>query len=459
MDARKNKSNGDNTLARYKQLKKDYLNAERISLNEKNTLVRIINTYGPIIATHGDFSLEVKAIKDIVNSNKALPLDKIEEKITRFKEKVYAEEQKTDVTGTKAVDKAKPLEGMQDACNVIRQIQMALTDNFYPINSELKQKAEVLKDCCRSGMSGNDLTRATDIFLSFINGLKLNISNDIRYINQTFMTLSSHVREVEKSLMSEFSGDVRIKEIEQFESKINDEVGSIVNSFNLHETIDQIKANVIDKLSTIKKIVSLQKKEELVKSQRAEENINKLKKRIEKAEKDAHQLSKKAQYLRIAATKDKLTGLNNRDALDGKLRAVLHAFESEGKPVCLALFDIDNFKWINDTFGHVSGDKVLKRVAECLSESFRKHDFIARYGGDEFAVVIDEMNEDSARNRIDTFNRNFRKKRFRSHDTQNVNVTVSAGITSAQNGETPNDLIHRADMDMYESKKLKPKIS
>ena len=459
MEANKTPANFDNTLARYEQLKKDFVNAERISHTEKNLLVKIINTFSAVVATHGQYSEEAKAIKKIVNAGEPLPLDKIEDEIAHLKEKIFAEEQQDNLEGSKKEQQDEIPGGALKASSMIRQIQVALTENFYPLNSELKQKAEVLRDYCKNGMSEKELEKVTEAFISFINGLKLNIANDIKYINHTFLTLSSHVKELETTLMSEFGGDVRIKEIEQFETKINDEVGSIVDSFNLYKTIDQIKATVIEKLSKIKNVLSLQKKEELKKSQRAEANIDKLKKRIALAEKEAHKLSKKAEYLQVAATKDRLTSLNNRDAFDSKIRSVLNEFENGGKPFSLALFDIDNFKWINDTFGHVSGDKVLKRVGECLRESFRKHDFIARYGGDEFAVIVEEISREMVRERIVLFNRNFQKKRFRSHDTRDVNVTVSVGIAAAKTGEHSNDLIHRADMDMYASKKNKSQPS
>ena len=116
---------------------------------------------------------------------------------------------------------------------------------------------------------------------------------------------------------------------------------------------------------------------------------------------------------------------------------------------------MDDFKDINDTFVHVAGDKVLKKVADRLRETFRKDDFIARYGGDEFAVLIVTLSEEMAQQNIRIFKENFRKKKFFSQKGGDIKVDVTAGIAIAQAGERAEDLIHRADMAMYDLKKKK----
>jgi diguanylate cyclase len=292
-------------------------------------------------------------------------------------------------------------------------------------------------------------------FLSYIRGLKGKISEDFRYINNTFLTLLDHVKELEKTLTSDFGQDARIKEIEQFETKVNTEVGSIADSFNIHTTINEIKSAVVEKLTKIKHLMALRKKQEVEKAQKTQENINKLKQKIVKTEKDARAMAKKVDYFQTAATEDGLTGLYNRKAFDRRLNDALKMFSEEGQPVSLILFDVDNFKWINDTLGHVAGDKILQKVAECLQEAFRKGDFIARYGGDEFAAVIEGLDIDIAKKKILDFNDLFDKKRFFSHSVGDVNVTVSAGITMSKEGDNVEDFIDRADKNMYEAKKKK----
>ena len=167
-------------------------------------------------------------------------------------------------------------------------------------------------------------------------------------------------------------------------------------------------------------------------------------------------MSKKAEHFRKAAKKDGLTGLHNRSSFDERLKDALELFNNGGETFLIVLFDVDNFKSINDTFGHVAGDKVLKVVAHTLIESFRKNDFIARYGGDEFVVIIEGLSEEMAHERTEKFAKNFSEKRFTSTMAgKDININISAGIAVANAREGPDDLIRRADLAMYDSKRRK----
>jgi len=440
----------------YERLKKEYLEADRVHHEEKECLLKVINTLGIVVAGNDGFSREFDAIKKMINNNSALPLDLIEKEISQLRTRIFEIETKkgTDSGNQEQLDDLK--NRLLGACRIVKRIMVTLLDDFYPATPELKAKADAINIKCTEKTSQREFEEATGVFLRFINDLKRKISDDFRYINNTFLMLLEQVRALEKTLTKEFGGDFRLKEIEQFEMKVNSEVGSIVNSFNIYATVNEIKSAVIEKLTNIKRIVSIRKKEEMKRSKKAQEKIVTLKNRIFEAEKDAIEMSKKAERFEIAATRDGLSGLYNRKAFDIRVDEAMKKFDSGGDPFSVVLFDVDNFKMINDQFGHVAGDKVLVKVAQCLKETFRKDDFIARFGGDEFAVLIEGLSEEMAFERIVKFKDSFSKKRFFSHKDGDVRVGVSAGTTMAMKGDSPKDLIHRADMAMYDSKKKKP---
>ena len=441
------------------RLKREYVETERVYSDEKACLLKVINIFGTVVETHAEFAEERRAIKEMLKSEKALPLDRILAEVGKLRSRIFTEETKAgpDESDTEKVNEIN--ERLLNACRNIRRIMLPLLDGFYPITKELKEKADGINIRCHSEMAEAELDEPANAFLSFVKGLKGKISEDFGYANKTFLVLLKHVKELENMLSSEFGGNDRLREIEHFEIKINKELGSIVNSFDIHARISEIKNAVVSKLSNIKQLVAKRKKDELKRSKRSKISINKLKKQIVNAEKDAHKMSKKAELFRKAAKKDGLTGLYNRSSFDEKLKDALELFNSEGGTFLIVLFDVDSFKSINDTFGHVAGDKVLKVVAQTLTESFRKNDFIARYGGDEFVVVIEGLSEEMAHQRTEKFTKNFSEKRFTSTMAgKDVNINISAGIAVANAGEGPDDLIRRADLAMYDSKKRKHSI-
>ncbi len=107
-------------------------------------------------------------------------------------------------------------------------------------------------------------------------------------------------------------------------------------------------------------------------------------------------LSARSQTLEQAALTDGLTGMQNRRYFDDALKEYLEEFRRIDKPVGLMILDLDHFKQVNDSHGHDIGDDVLRAVAECLKALTRYHDVVARLGGEEFAVVAPNMDNDHA---------------------------------------------------------------
>ncbi len=148
---------------------------------------------------------------------------------------------------------------------------------------------------------------------------------------------------------------------------------------------------------------------------------------------------------------DALTGLYNRRYLNSRLeeewaRAVRH-----GKPLSILLFDVDNFKSINDTYGHDKGDEVLKGVASVLKENVRKEDLASRYGGEEFVVVLVDIDMEDARK----FGERIRELvKARVYDWMDRNVTISVGVATYPRAKAKNyeELIQFADQAMYRAK-------
>lgn len=162
----------------------------------------------------------------------------------------------------------------------------------------------------------------------------------------------------------------------------------------------------------------------------------------------------RGQQLRELADTDPLTGCANRRVLDQRLREELDRARRYDQVVTAVLFDVDDFKRINDTYGHQAGDRVLKQLASLLRHELRTMDFLARYGGEEFVVVLPETGGTGARLFTDRILRRVQLHNF-GDAAFPVGVTVSAGLATFPDDRVADDesLMHLADQNLYKAKR------
>lgn len=161
--------------------------------------------------------------------------------------------------------------------------------------------------------------------------------------------------------------------------------------------------------------------------------------------------------LQREAMLDPLTGIGNRRMIQSRLSAGLLEWEKRNQPFGVLMVDIDHFKQVNDTFGHVIGDKVLKMVTASLSSGLRTYDYIGRWGGEEFLVLVANIDEVGLRGIAERLRMLVeRSVIFLDHNNRrpdrSVAVTVSLGGALMQPGETLDSLIKTADRNLYECK-------
>ncbi len=151
------------------------------------------------------------------------------------------------------------------------------------------------------------------------------------------------------------------------------------------------------------------------------------------------------------ATLDALTGLNNRRQFEVRLKQEIATTKRQKNPLCAMMIDIDFFKKVNDTYGHASGDTVLRTVASIIKEHLRESDIPSRYGGEEFAVLLPYTHIDEAQ----IVGERLRKAVENTPvpiDKKNINVTISMGLAEFNPEETGEKLFERADKALYEAK-------
>jgi len=171
---------------------------------------------------------------------------------------------------------------------------------------------------------------------------------------------------------------------------------------------------------------------------------------------EMHKLKQELSNAKREASIDGLTGLYNRRSFDRKLAQLIAAADGLEESFCLLFLDIDHFKRVNDTYGHMVGDKVLSEFGRQIGRLTRRSDFLARYGGEEFAILLPATRITNAFTVAENVRSTLQLVRLRRSSSRESlgAVTVSVGVACYRVGETAEDLIGRCDKALYRAKSL-----
>lgn len=182
--------------------------------------------------------------------------------------------------------------------------------------------------------------------------------------------------------------------------------------------------------------------------------ITSLNDKLEDSQRKIEQLRVEVERAREDALADGLTGLVNRRGFDLALAACLSPSDTQPQGTSLLMTDIDHFKKVNDTYGHLFGDKVIRAVAQILKENVKGKDTAARYGGEEFVVLLPDTSIEGARVVAEKIRATIERSRIRRTDNNEeiARITVSLGVASYRPGESASEFIERVDSALYTSK-------
>jgi len=222
------------------------------------------------------------------------------------------------------------------------------------------------------------------------------------------------------------------------------QVLSSTDRFKMMTRLDDIrdlKNQLTIEVSSLERVVEDKK-------HRDEEAIAKLSQRVDILQADLVKAEAEASL-------DQLTKIANRGTFDRTLKRMIDAARKTGKPLSLAMLDVDHFKKVNDTFGHPVGDRVLLCTAQWLRGSIRRTDFVARYGGEEFAAILSDADASHAEMRFTQVLKDIAGRSYEFEEDgqqKSVRFTVSCGVSQLTPHDTEQELIHRADQALYEAK-------
>ena len=231
---------------------------------------------------------------------------------------------------------------------------------------------------------------------------------------------------------------------------------SETQSFNSRISDQNVRVEAITHLYDILKIKESLKTEVAEMNQIIQEKKAIETKRIESLSKEVAELRSSLEQVKEASLTDAMTGAYNRKAFDARIKWVMKKSSIVWSQTSLMMCDLDNFKQINDTYGHIVGDRVLQFFVQECKSMFRSDDFVARYGGEEFAILLSGIGLKGALSRAQSFCRLLSLKQFMVDSNtpdERICFTASIGVSELRKEDTPDAFIDRADKALYQAKR------
>ncbi len=256
--------------------------------------------------------------------------------------------------------------------------------------------------------------------------------------------LKHSLNEAKESLKQMLAGFVdHLAEFADSTSDYHDKLELCAHRISMAEDITQLEGVLADVMHETR-IIQLN-------AQRSRDDLRTAKQRVSEAEARIGELQRELDRASMLVRHDQLTGTLNRRGLDEAFEKEVARAQRRQSPLCVALLDIDNFKKLNDTLGHDAGDAALIHLATVIRETMRPQDTVARFGGEEFIIILPDTSVEDAQTAIVRLQRELTRRIF-LHNNDRRLITFSAGVTRLQPGDIQGSVTKRADEAMYAAK-------
>jgi len=235
------------------------------------------------------------------------------------------------------------------------------------------------------------------------------------------------------------------------DESVSSQMLELRSNSNSATQLEPLKRLINSRLENIAEQIKKQRTLEELERKKTSQELNVLTTKITAMEQESSQLATKLKSAHEKATHDPLTNLPNRLAFDDRYSIEVARWKRYKSPLSILIWDIDLFKHINDSFGHKAGDKTLILIAKLLSKHCRETDFVSRFGGEEFTMLLSNTNTKQALETANNVREIIEKTAFNSNGKK-ISITISCGITELTKSDKGDSAFNRADKALYIAK-------
>jgi diguanylate cyclase len=262
-----------------------------------------------------------------------------------------------------------------------------------------------------------------------------------------------------KELHARFFGPSASSTMEEVGQQLGDELRGVMDSLrvagNNAAAFDRTLTTAGDALDSGKVDVRTLVQKLSIATRAIQARNAKLEEKLENSMREMEAIRGRMETVRKESLTDALTGLANRRSFDETAQQAVETAEAEGRPLSFVICDVDHFKKFNDTYGHPIGDQVLRLVGQCLKINVKGKDTAARFGGEEFVVILPNTTREQAAHVANEIRKTVESKKIvqKSTGRDMGTVTLSLGVASLRRGEQVAELLNRADACLYAAKR------
>lgn len=343
----------------------------------------------------------------------------------------------------------KPVKSEKDIVLEVAQSLNSLLENLsLPENydDQITDVKTFLKDSEEVQHIPKMVSEATNLALIALGKTQQELTS---YLSQ----LNSQLASINASIVTSYKNQRTLTSSRHdFNSELQKQVTETSNAVLDATNLGDLKSLIENRLSTISETMTQYQKQMLDQEKAANQSISQLRSKVGKMEKDASTLRLNLQQKLAQAMTDALTNLPNRAAYQDTILPLCKMGKNDaGKRLALAVLDIDHFKAVNDTWGHLAGDKVLRLVPRQIRIALTDKDLPFRYGGEEFVVLMPATDIISIKEKMEEVRHSIEQMPFNMQGVP-VPITISIGVALLQDNESPESLFDRADKCLYMAK-------
>jgi diguanylate cyclase len=301
--------------------------------------------------------------------------------------------------------------------------------------------------------------RSYDVWYTYVSGHKPAMNEAIKKITAENGSLSDgdvdklydeHLAAQRIARDTEKASVLMLGEIEQVMEMIDTALGSTARYGESLQAFSNDLTGPVDRTRVRELIATVVRA-----THQVTETNQQLEARLKETRSEIESLRETLECVRVEAVTDPVTGIGNRKHFQDMLHKSVEISEAQQKPLALIVIDIDHFKRFNDLYGHLTGDQVLRLVSMTMREQVKSKATLARFGGEEFGIIMPEMTLSAARLIADSIRQSVLKRELvkRSTGESLGKITVSVGVASYRPGEGGTALLERADQCMYVAKR------